>query len=72
MLSAPLFSQIRLLVDSLTKNTFAANVEELQQVSCEGGTEGGTEGRREGCELENVSDDMKIGLEFLNLQSRRF
>jgi hypothetical protein len=43
MLSAPLFSQIRLLVDSLTKNTFAANVEELQQVSCGGMREGGRE-----------------------------
>lgn len=47
MLSAPLFSQIRLLVDSLTKNSFAANVEELQQVGCSGGgRKGGREGRQ--------------------------
>jgi len=46
MLSAPLFSQIRLLVDSVTKNSFAANVEELQQVGWVWRREGGREGGR--------------------------
>ena len=47
MLSAPLFSQIRLLVDSVTKNSFAAIVEELQQVGWVWRREGGREGGRE-------------------------
>jgi len=55
MLSAPIFSQIRLLVNNLTKGNYAESVQELRQVC-------GREGTRDWRGRRRVGDEEESGL----------